>query len=148
MIRDDLLTDELRGWQELHGVLDPISLDRWEKPGAAGDWSVKDVVAHIACWHAEGASQLERIRMGDRMEWPEVETFNREAHERTRDLTVDETRVMSAAARHRLREELAQVAPVALTPKILATIGECAEEHYAEHLPDLRAFASGTPGTA
>ena len=42
------LQEEYRGWE---GFLDQISPAHMDQPGVAADWSVKDIVAHLAGWN-------------------------------------------------------------------------------------------------
>ena len=52
----ELLDDGRAAWEAL---LARVPADRWTSPGAAGGWSVKDLVAHIA-WGEEEVVQLLR----------------------------------------------------------------------------------------
>jgi hypothetical protein len=59
------LGDEDRLWTELHGLVDPLTVEELERPGYyAEGWSAKDVLAHIGSWLAEAGVILERIRFG------------------------------------------------------------------------------------
>jgi hypothetical protein len=51
-----LLDDGRAAWK---GLLKRVPLDRWSMPGAAGAWSLKDLVAHIA-WGEEEIVHLLR----------------------------------------------------------------------------------------
>jgi DNA polymerase III epsilon subunit-like protein len=42
-------------------LLDELPAELRERPGACGDWSVRDVVAHCAAWEWEGARRLRLI---------------------------------------------------------------------------------------
>ncbi len=44
----DLLLEENKQWQAL---LDQIGPTRMEQPGVNGDWSMKDLVAHLSVWN-------------------------------------------------------------------------------------------------
>ena len=41
------LEEEQRGWE---GLLEQIAAFRMDQPGANGDWSVKDLLAHLTAW--------------------------------------------------------------------------------------------------
>ncbi len=138
--RDELIAAEEKSWQQVHAFCSTISDADWVRPGANGDWSPKDIVAHIACWAAEAARRLECIRAGQKAEAPHFQAFNDEAYLACKDLTVHETLGMLASAHHRLREELEQIAPVALSAKVMEMVRECADRHYAEHLAQLTLF--------
>ena len=61
------------------------------EPGVAGDWSIRDILAHVAAWDR---AQTEAYRMMLRGERPALldldeeanEAFNHEHHERLKDL--------------------------------------------------------------
>jgi hypothetical protein len=140
-IRDDLLAGEEAGWHELWLRLHKLGEQDWFKLGAADDWTAKDVLAHIACWHAEGAHHLECLRMtGTHPRWPDVEAFNVEAHQRCAGMTLREVQAMSGAARHRFREELAACPEEHLTENRLRAFVGCAHGHYPEHIVLLDTF--------
>ena len=62
--RGELIREEDAGWAELHSLLDKLSFEDMERIGVTPEWTVKDLVGHLASWWAEAASQLERISMG------------------------------------------------------------------------------------
>lgn len=140
LTRQGLLDLEDKGWRALCERFNKLGPDGWLRPGAAGEWSPRDVLAHVACWHAEAAMQFERNRTtGEKVWWPDVEEFNADAHERCRDMTLHDVQVMSGAAHHRFREEVNQLEqPV--SEKIARWVRGCADAHYEEHIAMLDAF--------
>ena len=130
-IKDDILAAEDTGWNEIQALIHKLAEDDWTKPGPNGAWCAKDVIAHLACWHAETAHHLGAIRMtGNDLPWPEWEEFNERAYARCAGMTLHEVQAMSGAARHRFREEVAAVAPVALSPRLLDAIRWSGDLHY------------------
>ncbi|MCL6644108.1 MAG: maleylpyruvate isomerase N-terminal domain-containing protein [Dehalococcoidia bacterium] len=79
-----------------------------------GDWSVKDIVGHVASWEAEVVTALRELRAGRR---PELYDFNRsrldawnqEHVERKRSLGFFSVLEQLKDGRHRLLEELAHI---------------------------------------
>jgi hypothetical protein len=64
MRRADLLAEldsEREAWE---GLLAQIGEDRMEEPGAAGSWSIKDVVAHLTAWRRRTVGRLEAVANG------------------------------------------------------------------------------------
>jgi hypothetical protein len=55
------LQDEYRQWKS---TLDSIEPERMEQPGVAGDWSVKDLVAHLSGWNRYLVSRLRAVQSG------------------------------------------------------------------------------------
>jgi hypothetical protein len=136
-----MLAAEDRGWHELQARLSSIGPDDWEKPGAAGDWCAKDVVAHISCWHAQLTDWLEAWRArGEKPGEIDFQAFNDRFYEESKDLTLHDARVMSGASRHRIREELALLDSSTMKEGWWRLIETCLQGHYDEHIPDLDVF--------
>jgi uncharacterized protein (TIGR03083 family) len=49
---------------ETEAVLDGLTEAQLTQPGAAGDWAVKDVLAHVTAWEAELVTGLAKVRQG------------------------------------------------------------------------------------
>ena len=139
--RDELLALEDKGWHELCSSFDRLAGDDWTRAGVNGEWSPKDLLAHIAVWHALCTDRLETLRVtGTVPPLPaEVDTINDEQYERSRDLTVKEVRAMSGASRHRFREELSQLSGDPGDHVAQMIVGD-GSGHYEVHMPQLRAF--------
>ena len=138
--KQKLLDGEDAGWRELHARLEAIRGDDWLKPGVVEDWSAKDLLAHIAVWHASTTDRLESLRMtGTLPPHPDVDAFNLEQFDRNRDLTLHEVQAMSGASRHRFREEVDLLAD---EPGDLLTqvVNGNSTDHYLEHIPHLDTF--------
>lgn len=138
--RGEILAVEEAEWKLFHGVVESLDSELWGKPGCVGEWTPKDVIAHVACWTAEAARQLECIRAGSPSRLPEVEEFNAASYEACVDLTINEVKTMTASAHHRLLEELEVVAPVALSGKVVEMVRECGYGHSAEHRGHIETF--------
>ena len=138
--KQKLLDAENRGWSELHSRFDKLSDEDWLKPGVVDDWTPKDMIAHVAVWHAQTADRLEALRMtGELPKVPDVDAFNADQVERNRDLSLHDARVISGAARHRFREEidLLDDDPDEFLQQVVFSN---ADGHYEEHIPHLDAF--------
>jgi hypothetical protein len=67
------------------------------QPNAVGDWSFKDVLAHLADWLARMPNWVEAARRGERVEtpepgftWKQVHALNQRIYEAHRDQSLDE----------------------------------------------------------
>ena len=58
----DWLRDDYRQWEEL---LEQIGPERMEQPGANGDWSMKDIVAHLTGWQPRVNANLQAALRGE-----------------------------------------------------------------------------------
>src|SRR5215212_9030215 len=78
-------------WRRLVADVGP---DRLEEPGAMGDWTFKDVAAHLTAWRRRTVNRLEAAARGQpepRPPWPaelgedEDDPINAWIHDQTRD---------------------------------------------------------------
>jgi Mycothiol maleylpyruvate isomerase N-terminal domain len=111
-------------WQSLQQAIEGISDERMAEPGVAGEWSVKDLLAHVAYWDdpdlpdSGGDWQPINERVAsERANWSLAEVRNNltETHER-----------MLTALRAKPDIDPGQV------------IGDW--EHYDEHAAEIRAW--------
>jgi len=138
--RAQLLDQEEQSWEGLCRLIDKVP--DWEQPGVLEDWSVKDLLAHIAAWHAKTTDRLEIFRAtGALPEPPDIDTFNAETFEETKDLSLHDVKVMSGASRHRLREELAALKEEDVGEFQGMIVGN-AHGHYDEHIEQLERYLS------
>ena len=72
----DLVEETFDAWMYL---LESVPEDKWEQPGVSGDWSLKDIIAHIT-WHEEQMVEAMEARALIGSEWWELPTHERNAH--------------------------------------------------------------------
>jgi hypothetical protein len=135
----ELLNLEEERWNQLWKLLDRVP--DWEKPGAADDWSVKDLLAHIAAWHATTMDRLEQFQFSGKLPPPpeDIDAFNAKTYEENRDLSLHDAKVMSGASRHRFREEVAALKDED-AEKFERMIFGNAHGHYEEHIPQIEGY--------
>jgi hypothetical protein len=137
--KTELVREEDAGWAELHALLGRLTQEDLLRPGVTSDWTVKDLLGHLASWWAETAWQLERIRLGTyRAEKRDVDAENTRYYEAMKDLDANTVMAELHASRNRALEELGRLTE--LTPQADEWFFESGPSHYDEHLPDLRAF--------
>jgi len=101
-------------------LLARIPGDAMLRPRTQGDWSIKDVLAHIAAWEEEGRRRLALIARGrgDRIVWyetmAEVDRFNARAVKAARRVSLAATLRRLARARNALASGLKRLPPRAL----------------------------------
>ena len=65
MSKDDLLREMDAGFAALLDAVDGLSEEQMTRVWY-GDWSVRDILAHVAGWHREEIAMLERMARGER----------------------------------------------------------------------------------
>ena len=58
----DWLQEEYRQWE---AFLDQIGLERMDQPGVNGDWSIKDLVAHLTGWQPRLNASMQAAARGE-----------------------------------------------------------------------------------
>jgi len=71
----DLVEETFDAWMYL---LESVPENKWEQPGISGDWSLKDIIAHIT-WHEEQMVEVMEARALIGSEWWELPTHERNA---------------------------------------------------------------------
>jgi hypothetical protein len=51
---------------ELNAALEGLTVEQLMAPGAAGEWSVKDILAHITAWEVDLLTNLGRVKRGQK----------------------------------------------------------------------------------
>ncbi len=98
MHKAELLEWMQEQYQQLQMLLDDIGLDHMTLPGACGDWTVKDVVAHLSGWQRNLNARMQAAQRGEPAPpppWParleDEDDINAWIHESTRHQSVQET---------------------------------------------------------
>jgi hypothetical protein len=93
--RQQLLNRLDTAWVAFQASYAGLSSARLVEPGVAGDWSVKDVIAHVTWWEEEALRHLPLIIAGDRpprysVAYGGIDAFNAMMAERKRDLSLSD----------------------------------------------------------
>lgn len=159
----DKIATSYANWQAL---VDRVPRARMSEPGFAGDWSLKDVIAHITVYERWTADNLEASARGEKLTggvpWgPEdgntadMDARNAAFHRHFRDAPLDA--VLAAATEHHQRL-IAAIQPlsdadVTEAGKFAWTGGSSlwdaiegnSFEHYDDHQPGVRAWLDAHP---
>jgi hypothetical protein len=60
------------GWNRLNELLSDIPIDRVERPGVNGDWTIKILLGHISYWERNAAKVIRLL--ADGQSFPPIET--------------------------------------------------------------------------
>lgn len=152
-------------------LLDGLSDDQLSRPATigGGDWSARDLMAHLEVWEALALQALQEWRNATRPTIEEVfakgadgvDALNAERVQAKRGLSLDEIRIQAADTHRELIEELSHMGDDEWTAKafyeterrttlgnLLGSITGASKRpfgHAFAHLPDLEAYVSSKP---
>lgn len=107
MTREQLLARIDVAWAAFHNSYSGLADERLVESGVAGDWSVKDVIAHVTWWEEEALTHLPHMVEGGRpprysVMYGGIDAFNALMAERKRALSLAGVRRQAAETHERL----------------------------------------------
>ncbi|OAI44265.1 hypothetical protein AYO38_09910 [bacterium SCGC AG-212-C10] len=117
-----------------------------------GEWSLKDIVGHVASWEAEVVANLRELRQGKRpalldFDNSSLHTWNSDHVERKRDLNFWSILEQLRGGRTRLLEELALMTDEELLDDgVRERFVRSLIDHDREHWHEIAARLAGMPG--
>jgi hypothetical protein len=84
-----------RAWKELEASYAGLSDAQRLEPGVTGDWSVKDIIAHVTSWEEEALTHLPLVLAGGKppkysVTYGGIDAFNAKIAERNKDQSLSE----------------------------------------------------------
>lgn len=145
---------------ELLTMVRSLPAERLETPGAVGDWSVKDVIGHIASWEDRLLTLAQAVLNGHaaKIEWisgdEALQAWNHKQYLRKRAWTWDETIRDLALMREEVLWNIGWAEPEQLFQQHSLDVGEVSPaallegivEHDREHIAQLRAWIEAERG--
>ncbi len=133
---------EVVGWHEVHSLVDSLTAEELLKPGYYPEgWTIRDLIAHLSAWLAEGGKQLEQIHAGTyRAGELDVEAANHRFSELTEGIPFGVVYVQAWASRWRLLGVWRDL--IEITPPAVGWLDKVGAQHYDEHLPRLREWVA------
>jgi hypothetical protein len=139
------------------GLVAEVGRDRMNEPGPMGEWTFKDLAAHLGAWRNTRLPMIEAIGRGEpvpQQPWPaeladdDYEAINAWFQERDRDRSLDDVLAAYDGSFERLAAAIeALPEAVAEDPKGLPWAGgeaavdlDFTEHLHAEHVPSVRAW--------
>lgn len=139
-------------------ALEEVDADLVTVPGVMEDWSVRDLVVHVAAWceHAVGALELAAAGRGDEFAYSTTETdaMNVRILEDARRTSPAKALEREDAAFTALRRRVASLDPALMSVRlgngdtVAEVIAYDGPDHYAEHTEHLRAWFTPDDGDA
>lgn len=154
MTKAELLEQMAENRAQLNALLDGVPQDELIKPGACGEWSVKDVLEHISRWESELIQVLFQAAQGAE---PHSEVFNPEYlkvneawYQESKDRPLERVLDDFQAVRKQLVKRVTSFPDPQLTAPdaypwmknhaLIGLLKEIALEHEVEHLEGLRVW--------
>jgi hypothetical protein len=115
MDRQQLLNRLDKAWTALKESYAGLSDSQMTEPGVTGDWSVKEILAHVSVWEEEALKHLPLILQGGRpprysVTYGGIDAFNAQMMEQKRGLSLSD--VLSQVDKtHRRLIDYIQAAP-------------------------------------
>jgi hypothetical protein len=151
------ITDESydRLQQEVAGLTD----DEMRKPGVVHNWTVKDVLAHIAGWERMFTGWMDALLRGERPDRPEaideawLDATNARLYEESHDRSPEAVRIEAAEWHEAIMALIERMSeadlfdperfPLAGGRPIAPWVRGNADEHYDEHREQIAAWKTG-----
>jgi hypothetical protein len=146
------LVDELVAARaDFMAALDALAPARLSSARLVGDWSARELVAHLGYWAGHAVEVIHAVESGRADEAgadePPVDDVNATVARVARMADLGTARKREAASVEALLERLATVDPALLSVSLpdgatlAQAVGQDGAEHYAEHAADLRSAA-------
>jgi hypothetical protein len=150
-----LVDDLLVARESLLGELEAVSPESMTTPGLLGEWSARELIAHLGYWagyaveiiHAAEEGRLEELGIDE----PSVDQVNDTVARVARETDLATVRKREAASVEVLVERLRALDPSLLTQRLPEGdsleegINENGAAHYREHADELRATLREQP---
>jgi uncharacterized damage-inducible protein DinB len=138
----EVIRSERDRWE---ATLEKIQRSRLSEPGVEGDWSVKDIIAHLSWFEREMVNLMQTRRLAGSEWWTlPTDLRNENIYLKNRDLSLDQVVSESQQVHRQLIEALQTLSDVDLSDpgqfadmpsdwQPLRIIAENTFEHYQDH---------------
>ena len=132
-------------WADFHAAYAGLPDVDLLASGVTGEWSIRDLIAHVTWWDAEAIAHLPTVLEGGTpprysVTYGGIDAFNALKTEEKRALTLDEVRAEAEATHRRLIEYLRSIPPEHLrgNAKVTHRLRLDTYGHYPIHAADIR----------
>lgn len=94
--KEELLETIRKSWTELTEIIAELSDEQMTQPKVQDDWTVKDLMAHIAAWKRLAMDRIHAATTGGPLQFPViksdnfVDTFNADVYQKHKDQPLEE----------------------------------------------------------
>jgi hypothetical protein len=153
MNRQQLLKQLDTAWTAFQESYAGLSDAQLMEPGVTGQWSVKDLIAHVTWWEEEALQHLPRILTGGRpprysLQYGGIDAFNAQMTEQTRGLSLADVLRQSDEIHHRLIAYIHSVPeePFTRETHFRRRLRLDTYSHYPKHAKAIRAWRERSAG--
>ena len=151
MNKPQFLAQLEKAWGAFKQSFAGLSDSQLMEPGATGNWSVKDILAHVTTWEQEALKALPVILQGGRLPrysdlYGGIDAFNAWMAEQKRDLSLPEI-LEQLDETHRQLVEIIRNAPdeqFTREMRFRRRLRLDTYSHYPEHTRAIRAWREGS----
>ena len=146
MNKQQTLSKIEREWNAFLSIIEGLSDEALSEPNTLGEWSVRDLLAHIATWDEEAVKALPVILDGKSppkyTRYGGINAFNEQEQERKRPLSLSQVKQEMRDAHQQLVKFLESVPDdVFLTnPRFQRRLRYDTHRHYPQHAADVAAY--------
>jgi uncharacterized protein (TIGR03083 family) len=139
--KQQLLALVRSAWSTLDAGIAPLSDEQLSRPGVAGNWSVKDILAHVTWWQLRMLLKLnnegEAFALPGEDHETTIQRINDEVYREHRDQSPAEIKAAFYASFQRVMQGLSGYAEEFLLAHV-EDIAADTWDHYAEHAASIR----------
>jgi hypothetical protein len=153
MNRQQLLKQLDTAWTAFQESYAGLSDAQLMEPGVTGQWSVKDLIAHVTWWEEEALQHLPRILTGGRpprysLQYGGIDAFNAQMTEQTRGLSLADVLRQSEDTHQRLLAYIHSVPeePFTRETHFRRRLRLDTYSHYPKHAKAIRAWRERSAG--
>ena len=152
MTQDELIQKIESEWNNLQASLDGLTEEQMHRPGVVGEWTIKDILAHLTAWQTRLITTLFKAEKGFTPDTTEsgqtVDQMNAKFYREMKDRSFDQVWDDLDSSYHQLLSRLAGWKEKDLFDPgrfkwmkgepFAAYIAGDSYEHYAEHAAQIR----------
>ncbi|PZS03659.1 MAG: hypothetical protein DLM69_02775 [Candidatus Chloroheliales bacterium] len=164
MNKAELLDDIRHEHERLEGLVGQLGEDQLTAPGVVGDWSVKDILAHITAWDRLLPGWLEAARIGahpklpsEGYSWADEDKLNEAIYKANKDAPPDKVMAGFQASYHRVLQEVGALSDEQLTEPqqyawmhgkpLSSLVATDTSEHYKEFAEAIESWLDSQGGS-
>lgn len=138
MSKEQVLSRLEQEWQAFLKSVEGLPESALLEAGVCGEWSIRDLMAHVPTWEEETLRALPLVLEGKRLPrysvlYGGIDAFNALQHEKKQSLSLAQVRRDLASTHKRLVAFLSDLPETAFTPRMVRRLGIDTYKHYREH---------------